>query len=75
MRSLSAHGRFSFNHNITQALRAQKLFIKDKDYIIKDNNKKQSWKIQLRNLKEISMGPRGKSTEIAIYMCWQHIEP
>ena len=29
---------FSLNHNITQALRAQKLFSKDKDYIIKDNN-------------------------------------
>ena len=28
---------FSLNHNINQALRAQKLFIKDKDYIIKEN--------------------------------------
>ena len=28
----------SLNHNITQALRAQKLFIKDKDYIIKNKN-------------------------------------
>ncbi len=28
---------FSFNHNINQALRAQKLFIKDKDYIIMNN--------------------------------------
>ena len=29
---------FSLNHNIIQALRAQKLFILDKDYIIKDKN-------------------------------------
>ncbi len=28
----------SLNHNIIQALRAQKIFIKDKDYIIKDQN-------------------------------------
>ena len=28
----------SLNHNIIQALRAQKIFIKDKDYIIKDKN-------------------------------------
>ncbi len=28
----------SLNHNIVQALRAQKLFLKDKDYIIKNNN-------------------------------------
>ena len=28
----------SLNHNIIQALRAQKLYIKDKDYIIKDKN-------------------------------------
>ncbi len=27
----------SLNHNIIQSLRAQKLFIKDKDYILKDN--------------------------------------
>ncbi len=28
----------SLNHNIIQGLRAQKIFIKDKDYIIKNNN-------------------------------------
>ena len=27
----------TLNHNITQALRAHKLFIKNKDYILKDN--------------------------------------